>query len=124
MRTTRRLASEEEVALFDVMLMHALAVNTTAPTDEEVAAGTDPLLLMRITAGIALPLADPTQAGRPLMVPVAHFGFRVDRDACIAVGTQLISDGNRMPKPSGLEIVSDVAHAEQTAARLRTFRNG
>lgn len=98
-------------------------MNTTAPTDEELSAGADALLSVSVTSGIALPLVDPA-SGRPLIVPIANISFRVDGDACLAIGTEMVNCGTRMPKPSGLAIVRDLSDADQTAARLRNLRTG
>lgn len=109
--------------LYEVSL-HALAINTHAPTDEELSAGADPFMLMSVISGIALPFADPTSTGRPLFVPMANFRFQVDSSACAAIGVEMTACGERMPKPSGLEIVRDLSDAEHAAARLRNFRVG
>lgn len=109
--------------MYDLTLL-ALAVNTTAPSDEDISDGADALLLMSVTSGIALPYSDPSHMGRPIVVPVAQVRFRLDGDACIAIGTEMVTCGNRMPRPSGLEIVRDLSDAERAAANLRNFRTG
>lgn len=107
--------------MFDAMLK-VLSVNTSAPTDEEIAAGAVPMVVVTLTTGLALPFADPQDPGKPMVIPDASYRFHLDGDVCAAIGSKMVEAGKRLPKPSRLLTASSLAGAEDVAAQINSLR--
>lgn len=107
--------------MFDTML-NVMSVTTNAPTDEELGDGAEPQVLMTLVPAVALPLADPTDPSRPIVVPVGNLRFRLDGEAAVSIGEKLAEEGRRMPRRSRVEIASSVSAAEEAARRVAELR--
>lgn len=107
--------------MFDTML-NVLSVTTSGPSEDDVANGADPHIVVSVLTGMALPLADPANPGQPLVVPGGQVRFRLDGDAAVAIGTKLAEQGAALPKRPRIEIAQSLAGAEQAAERIASLR--
>jgi hypothetical protein len=108
--------------MFDAML-NIVSLTPNAPSEEEIAAGAPPEVMVGLVLGLMLPLADPSDPSRPLMVQGGNLRFRLDADSAVAFGKKLVAEGERLPKRSRIEIASSMTNAEQAAERLNSLRN-
>lgn len=102
--------------------LNVMAVNTSAPTDEEMAAGAEAFVLVTITPGLALPFADPADRGQPLTIPMVHLRFRLDGPTSLAIGQELVGHGGRLPGPSKLQIASTFVGADRAMDQMNRMR--
>ncbi len=107
--------------VFDAML-NVMSVNTSAPTDEDIANGAEPMLVISLVPGLMLPLADPNNPSQPIVVPGGNLRFRLDGEAAVAIGQKMVEDGKRLPKRSRIEIASDLTGAEKAAEHMNSLR--
>lgn len=99
-------------------MLNIMSVNTNAPTPDEIDQGATPEVIVSLTPGLMLPIADPNDPSHPVVVPGGNIRFRLDGDSAVAIGRKLVEEGERMPKRSRIEVASSVASAEEAARRL------
>lgn len=107
--------------MFDTML-NIMSVTTQAPSPEELDAGADPEVIVSLVPGLVLPLADPGDPHKPIVVPLGQLRFRIDGDASKTIGAKLVEEGERLPARSRVEVATSMAGAEETARRLEELR--
>lgn len=103
-------------------MLNVMSVTTSAPSEEDLANGATPEIIMSLGLGIVLPLADPANPSQPVVVPGGQVRFRLDGEAAEEVGNKMAEEGARLPRRSRLEIASSVSAAEEAARRLESLR--
>lgn len=96
------------------------AVN--APSEEALAQGANPEVMLALTPALMLPLADPQNPTQPIYVPLKTINFLLNGPAAVKLGEGLMTEGARMPGPSRIEVATSLTGAEQAAARLDALR--
>lgn len=107
--------------MFDTML-NIMSVNTNAPTTEEIDQGANPEVIVTLTPGLMLPIADPSDPTHPVVVPGGNIRFRLDGESAVSIGRKLVEEGERMPKRSRIEVASSLSGAEGAARRLAELK--
>lgn len=99
-----------------------IGISAHAPTDEELAAGADPLVMVNLTPGLMLPMENPAQPGQPVVIPLGQVRYRISGEASIEFGHTLVAEGERMPKKTHVDIATSMAGVEEVANRLSRLK--
>jgi hypothetical protein len=109
--------------LFDAKL-ELLSINLTSPDEDQINDGATPEVVTILTEAMALPIPDPSDPERPLLIPVGHYRFSLDGDTALAIGQQYIELGEKLPKRSRVIVSRNLSAAEQAAERLAALKGG
>jgi hypothetical protein len=102
-----------------------LSAGLSVPSEEQLAAGADPVLEVALHVGIPLPFSQgPGQP--PMIAPLAVVRYKMDRDAAVDFFGTAKEEAEKLPKPSQIQTASaaDLANAAAVAKRLEDLKKG
>lgn len=100
-----------------------IGISAHGPSVEDVEGGADPLVLVRVTPGLMLPIPNPRNPTQPLIIPIGDVQYRLDRTAAIEFGHNLVEEGERLPLPKPkIDVATSLAGVDAVADRLADLK--
>jgi hypothetical protein len=107
-------------------MLDVAGLDVTTPTPEEIEAGARPEIIVTLftASETPLPIADPSNPGQPIVVPLPgpRYRFRLDGEGAEGVGARLIEAGSKLPRRSRIETATSLVGVQHAAANLSKFK--
>lgn len=101
-----------------------LALQVSAPSEDELRAGAPSELMLHITGGVFVPVDSNPSSTQAYPIPAATFRFPLNKDAAKEAGQRLIEEAEKLPDKPNITLATDLSQVQQAADFESRLRGG
>lgn len=111
--------------MFELNVDTTMAVEASAPPQEDLDAGAHPSLVVTVLAGLAMPFKNPG-TNQPIVSPALSVNFPLNKKAAIELAERIKTEAERLPDarklPADFQVAQSLEGVDRLAEAQRSIR--